>query len=315
MIDSAIIIPVHNRSAVTLACLERLAADDVSKWAQILVIDDGSVDGTADAIREKFPLVKVLSGNGNLWWAGSISLGMEFALNAGFDYVCWLNDDCSPAPGALRKLRDISGEQGAMAGGVCLLPDTEMVVYGGLRRRGYAFDLVVYRPDIVEHCDALSGNLVCLPIGLVRQIGLPDALHMPHAIADIDYALQAKRAGWPVLVVHGAIATAQPNNWQNHSSWLLSDLTIRDIWQSAWRKSSYGYFPTLWYFFHRHWGLRGAAHAVWLLLKRLIIIPIRLFVPQKWLHRIWANRSEAWQAEQRLRNALAGAPEYSRKSK
>jgi len=300
---SAIVIPVHNRRATTLACLRHLAADDVFAWADVIVVDDGSTDGTTAAVRTEFPAVIILAGDGNLWWTGAIARGMKEALTRGAEFIFWLNDDCTPAPGALARLHKIAAGRSAFVGGTCVIPGSDVVVYGGLRRRGFAFDLLPLRPGVVESCDALSGNLVCFPAGLARHIGLPDAEHLPQTIGDIDYALRASQRGWPVLVAHDVTAEAVPNDWGNHASWLLSDIAVLEIWRSAWRKRSYGYFPTQWIFFTRHWGLRGGIHALWLLLKRPPLMLIRLVVPQRWLRRVWARRSATWQSEQRLRAA------------
>lgn len=308
MKDSALIIPVHNRVKITVACLERLHGDQVHRWSHIVVVDDGSTDGTAEAITRDFPAVTVLRGDGNLWWTGAIAAGMAHARELGIRFMLWLNDDCACRPGSLARLRATAEAQRAIVGGTCLIPGSHLVVYGGLKRRGYAFDLVPWRSGSIVPCDALSGNLVCFPTALVDAIGLPDAKRLPHAIGDIDYSLRASAAGWPVLVNHDAEAEASPNHWPNHASWLLSDLPISEIWLSAWKKQSYGYFPTQWVFLTRYWGWRGGVHAIWQLVKRLPIMAIRLVVPQPLLRRAWGNRSAAWQAEQRLRAALANSP-------
>lgn len=302
--DTTLLIPVHNRRATTLTCLRRLREQGVFDWGRVVVIDDGSSDGTAAAVRTEFAEATVIAGDGTLWWTGAIAAGMREAVQTGATFVLWLNDDCAPRPEALRRLRTTAQERQAVVGGTCVLPGSDEVVYGGLRRRGFSFELLRWHPGKVEDCDALSGNLVCLPVDLVRRIGLPDARQLPHGFGDIDYTLRARAAGWPVLVDHGAVAEAVPNSWANYSSWLLSDFPLLEIWRSAWRKGSYGYFPAQLAFFTRHWGARGAVHAVWLLLKRIPIMLLRLVVPQRWLRRLWSDRSRAWQEEQRLRGRL-----------
>lgn len=306
--ECAIIIPVHNRRAITLECLRRLAAEEVYEWSRVIVVDDGSTDGTAAAVREAHPAVEILAGDGNLWWTGAMVRGMEAAIGHGARFILWLNDDCAPRHGSLRRLHDMARERGAMVGGTCVMSGTDVVVYGGLRRRGFGFDLAPYHPGQVEPCDALSGNLVCFPVELVHDIGLPDARRLPHAIGDLDYGLRANAAGWPVLVAHDAVAEAAPNTWENHTSWMLGDIPVWNIWRSAWSKRSYGYFPTQWHFFTRHWGWRGSVHALWLLLKRVPIMAIRIIVPRRWLHRLWSTRSAVWQEEQRLRAAQNPPP-------
>eukprot|EP01031_Cornospumella_fuschlensis_P003875 gene3875-4830_t len=109
-----IIIPVHNRRATTLACLQVLKDQGVLAWATAVIVDDGSTDGTADAIRENHPDTVILPGSGNLWWGGAINLGMQWAYDQGAPQVFWLNDDTHPRPGALRLLFDLSRERGAI---------------------------------------------------------------------------------------------------------------------------------------------------------------------------------------------------------
>ena len=59
MNSTAVIIPVHNRRETTLACLRRLTADGVPAWSRIVVVDDGSTDGTGEAVRVEFPDVEI----------------------------------------------------------------------------------------------------------------------------------------------------------------------------------------------------------------------------------------------------------------
>jgi hypothetical protein len=302
---AAVIIPVHNRREVTLACLRRLIDDGVPAWAKVIVVDDGSTDGTSAAVARLLPGATILQGTGDWWWTGAIARGMEAAIAAGCGQLVWLNDDTLPAPGTLSRLCAVSAERRAIAGGSCLVPGTTEVVYGGHLRRGFGFAMLPFKPGAIESCDALSGNLVCVPGEVVDRIGLPDALRLPHAMADLDYTLRARRAGVSVLVVHDAVAQAVPNAWDNYASWLCSDVPVTAIWRGLWNKGSYSYLPAQWTFFTRHWGWRGSCHVAWLVAKRLPITLLRCTTTLAWRQRRWGGRSRAWQEEQRLRDALA----------
>jgi len=68
-----IIIPVHNRREVTLACLANLQQTGDLANFQVVVVDDGSTDGTAEAVRSSYPEVKCLAmaicgGQGRSLW-------------------------------------------------------------------------------------------------------------------------------------------------------------------------------------------------------------------------------------------------------
>ncbi|MFK5894215.1 MAG: glycosyltransferase, partial [Pseudomonadota bacterium] len=94
IIKIAIVIPVFNRVETTLNCLRQLQEIDKNGAEfNFIIVDDGSTDGTADAVKTHFPDSIVLMGDGNLWWTGAINMGAEYALKSDFDYVLCLNDD------------------------------------------------------------------------------------------------------------------------------------------------------------------------------------------------------------------------------
>jgi glycosyltransferase involved in cell wall biosynthesis len=304
---ASIIIPAHNRRQVTVECIRALIAERVPTWAEIIVVDDGSSDGTSEAVAKELPAATVIRGTGDWWWTGAIARGMESALARGGDVVVWLNDDTRPHPGSLSLLCAEATKRQAIVGGDCLVPGTTEVANGGNTRRGFGFDLVPRTPQVIDTCDALSGNMVCVPRTVVERIGFPDAHHLPHAFADLDYTLRARQRGVDVLVVHDATASAVPNAWDNYASWLCSDVSLSTVWRGIWTKRSYAYLPAQWVFFTRHWGSRGAIHVLWLLAKRIPITALRCVTTLAWRQRMWGGRSRAWQEEKRLRAAMSSA--------
>jgi GT2 family glycosyltransferase len=302
-----IVIPVHNRREITLACLRRLRTDGVLAWATALVVDDGSSDGTGAAVAAEFPEVVVLRGDGDLWWTGATALGMREALARSAEFLFWLNDDCAPQPGACRRLFESAREHVAVVTGVCRIPPDGPVIYGGLRRMKGKIGLPLVIPvgTELEDCDATCGNLVCFPRAVPDAIGLPDDRALPHVHGDADWTLRARAHGFRVLVEPQARAWARPNRLEYHSSWLHGDISIAEMWRGLWQKRSYAYFPANFRYFARHFGVRGAAFCVWSAGKRVPITLVRLLVPRAWRRRWWGHTSQVWQEEQRIRAALA----------
>ena len=93
----AVVMACYNRKDLTIKCLEHLHAQSVllEKQASIngFLMDDGSTDGTTEAVRERFPSVEVLQGDGSLFWNGGMHAAFAEALKGDYDYYLWLNDD------------------------------------------------------------------------------------------------------------------------------------------------------------------------------------------------------------------------------
>ena len=76
--DIAVLITCFNRRETTLRCLRALYEQELPAGAMLRVVltDDGSSDGTGDAVRTEFPGVVVLQGDGNQYWVGGTMDGV-----------------------------------------------------------------------------------------------------------------------------------------------------------------------------------------------------------------------------------------------
>jgi GT2 family glycosyltransferase len=196
-----IIIPVHNRKQITLRCLTHLAkTGDLSRY-YVVIIDDGSTDGTAEAIRSAYPEVIILSGNGDLWWTGATALGMTYAFEQNAEYFIWLNDDCLPDPGTLPGMINfMRSHPNTLVAPSCYYIEsdgTKVQHDNGFRRgKGYAA-----LPDETVAVEGLSGWCVGLPVTVFRKIGAPDFKRFPHYSGDDTYTFRATRAGFDAILV------------------------------------------------------------------------------------------------------------------
>lgn len=192
---TCIIIPVHNRRSHTLQCLERLRwCASLPDW-RIVLVDDASSDGTAEAVRETHPEVIIVAGSGDLFWTGAMRLGMQHASKLGAEVFIWLNDDTHPDETSLRRIDRIVREQPDMVLASTPIVDGEVHVCHSLKRgrapiTGAEFDVA----------DVLAGYQVAFSRKLVETIGFPDDQRWPHYAGDSSYTHTAHQRGFKVRI-------------------------------------------------------------------------------------------------------------------
>jgi glycosyltransferase involved in cell wall biosynthesis len=307
MIPATAVIPVHNRREITLRCLRHLEATGVLAWASVVIVDDGSIDSTASAVRESFPAVTILPGDGNLWWGGAIRLGMDHAMRAGAGFIIWLNDDCLPDPGTLELLVDHASRTGGVAAGWAVTPSGGR--YGASRKtwRGLK-EVDVPKPGGAAAADAAAGNCVVFSRAVVEAIGLPDAARLHHALLDVDYTLTATGHGFPLDLIGSAVCRNADNLQPAAASWMLSEQSPMLQWKLFLRPhSTYGYrasFRLHW----KHWGILGLPLYLRGYVKLALVCLLRALVPLRILQRVFASRSISWQRQQFYRDKACGVP-------
>ncbi len=233
-----IVIPVHNRKAHTLGCLEALERQSVQGFT-VVVVDDGSSDGTAAAIAERYPRVTVLHGDGNLWWSGATNLGVEHALAQGAEYILTLNDDTLPQADFMEKmLWGAAAEPHALLG-ACALDLQGRFCYGGQRIRWWSasyVNLLDLLPPAQWHglhaVTHFPGRGLWIPAEVFRAVGRYAAELFPQAVADEDFTHRALRAGYKIfcnyearLVTCAGISRSElmrmQKSWANYRAYLF----------------------------------------------------------------------------------------------
>ncbi len=227
-----IVIPVHNRKALTLACLENLKTNgDLQKY-QVIVVDDGSSDRTSEEVTENYPEVTILTGDGNLWWTRAIALGMKYAYERDADFLIWLNDDCQLSNGSIDNLVSFAREhQGAIVGCQGVEPENPTkIVFGGKVRTWQGYRFINPAANMVVPCDLLSGNIVCLPRVVVDRIGYPNPKLVPHYGGDSLYLILAQKAGFQIYVDTRSNVYSVPGESKLYpKQWLLGEGAPLDI--------------------------------------------------------------------------------------
>lgn len=193
----------HNRKNKTLKSLEGIFSqkglDELE--LKVVLVDDGSTDGTSGAVNQNFPSVKVVQGTGKLFWAGGMRLAYQEAEPS--DFYLWLNDDTELYTNALSNLIKtnelIKGDK--ILTGAVKDVHSQKVSYGGLRRiSNTRLRFAVLEPAHINvECDATNGNCVLIPEIIYKKIGNIDE-NFVHAHGDIDFGLRARQAGFKIYL-------------------------------------------------------------------------------------------------------------------
>lgn len=201
----AVLATCFNRRDVTVRGLQSLRAAALGLDYHVYLMDDGSTDGTGQAIREAFPEVSVYQGDGSLYWNGGMRAAWRQALESGADYYLLWNDDLDLLPGSLTKLMELQQQQEAINGpkvisvGKVTDPETGAVTYGGYVRAPGFSRLKFSRADGPEDaCVTMNGNCVLIPSRAVDDVGILSE-HYTHDTGDIDYGLRASKAGYRII--------------------------------------------------------------------------------------------------------------------
>lgn len=208
MLKVAILMTVHNRCATTMECLrncyqqiDAMKGNDAYSFS-VYMVDDGSVDGTSEAVGEAFPQTRIIRGSGILYWNQGMRLAWDTAAADGQDFYLWLKDDIVLEDKALaiimetsaflrhRAIVAASGEN--MAG---------MQVCGGRNRSG---GLISPDPAIPVPCYTFDGNLVLVPSHAYKVLGNLDE-HYRHRFGDLDYGARAAKAKVVRVVAAGVL--------------------------------------------------------------------------------------------------------------
>ena len=209
----AIVVLNWNGHADTVACLDSLRAllrDDVG----VLVIDNGSTDGSVPAIRAAHPDVELIETGANLGYAGGNNVGIARAVADGAEFVLVLNNDTICAPDVVGQLLAAAARH-PRAGFLCprmlYMDDPQRVWFDGARWKPDALtfgfpgkDLDEAELDTDDHAtDYACGAALFVRAQVVREVGMFDERYFL-VWEESDWCYRARAAGWSSMVVPSA---------------------------------------------------------------------------------------------------------------
>lgn len=217
----AVLMACYNRVTLTTRFLEQLdeVRNSLNCAVTTFLLDDGSQDGTSEAVAARFPDVVLVHGNGSLFWNGGMCAAYQKAKQIGsFDAYLLANDDVDLFVGkAIDFIRRYDSYRLADRH-VCLVGETISatsgeVTYGGFNRgsrwKATEFQRThVPRAEVDFPCETFNANFVLVPGRGFEQVGGLDP-NYKHGFGDLDLGLALGAIGYKSMVYSEPIGVCE----------------------------------------------------------------------------------------------------------
>jgi GT2 family glycosyltransferase len=211
----SIILLNWNQEEDTIECLESLKKIEYPNY-DIVLVDNGSTDGSRRVVKDKFPQVHLIENDRNFGFSEGNNVGMRFALKNGADYVFLLNNDTVVSKNILKELINVLENNSSIgiAGPVIYRYDhpkkvSSLGIGGKISLiRGTTLDYKNYEKIIegdtrVQEVDFVSGCAMIIRKEVLEKVGLFDPTYFIY-FEDTDLCYQTKKAGYTLAIVLGA---------------------------------------------------------------------------------------------------------------
>lgn len=195
-----------NRRDDTLECLDSLMQLTYPN-VRLLVVDNGSTDGSPQAIAKRFPRVEQLVNPENLGFAAGFNVGLKHALEKGADLIFILNNDTLVARDMLEPLVAAIGppDVGIVSPAIYYASSPDQIWSTGGGRSRLTSDMTGnhgrgQKITQVSEREFLSACAMLIKRCVLEHVGLFDERFFVY-YEDSDYCLRARRAGFRLLVV------------------------------------------------------------------------------------------------------------------
>lgn len=224
---ASVIIPVWNGREYLPACLDALLAQDYPDF-EVIVVDNASVDGSADLVAERYPQVRLIRNAQNLGFAGGCNIGLKTAHG---DIFILLNEDTVVQPGWLQALvKALQRPEVGVVGCKILYPDGKTIQHAGgwiewplgLAHHYGQGEEDNGQWDEPRQVEYVTGAAMAFRRDVLERVGPLDEEFWPAYFEDVDFCFRVREAGFEVwympeaVVLHkGTVTLTEP---AQHSS-------------------------------------------------------------------------------------------------
>ena len=254
MREPYVVVPNWNGESDLKDCLESLRGQSLQP--HIVVVDNGSTDGSVALIEKDYPEVELIKHSENKGYAGGVNPGLLRAIAAKADYVAPFNNDAIADKHWLAELVSYMDKHPEVGIAACKLLDSKgsrldstgdyYTTWGLPYPRGRGETNLAKYDDQTEIFGA-SGGASIYRVAMLEEIGLFDEDFFAY-YEDVDLSFRAQLAGWKVAFVPGAIVYHQIGatsgkmkgfttyqTMKNQPLLLLKNVPRKYLWRVGWR--------------------------------------------------------------------------------
>lgn len=203
-----IVLPVHDRKRITLDFIRCLQEQTFQDYI-LLLVDDGSNDGTASAVKEQMQDSIIIQGNGNLWWAGSINAAYEWLVENAIDdtrLVLLINDDVLFEPDFLQNaITLMHGKEKTLLLAREKLYGSHEILETGVHADFSVLSFITAEKPSDINCLATRG--LFLKWSDFMKIGPFKARTLKHYCSDYEFTMRAHRQGYHLMTSERLVLT------------------------------------------------------------------------------------------------------------
>lgn len=293
------VIPVHNRRETTLTILENIHSLATSSFQlDILVIDDGSTDGTSEVVASRFPDVTIIHGDGNLWWGGALNLGFQYGLDRRYDFIYTLNDDIVLDENTLKELYKASKKHINTVCSSIVIGKSGNILSAGYTFSGFLRKLQNPHKNKPANSlrqgslasETLSTQSTLIPIDIFKQGIFIDEENFLHNYSDLDFFNTIRRKGFKLMVISESLI--QSNESSSNFHLFLLNNTTQDVFRSF-RSIKYAHnLKTQWNMANKNSRFPlGVIRFVGLMTPYVVWLAFKLLLPKNTFARIVAFKA------------------------
>lgn len=250
-IRTAVVVPNWNGKHDLPMCLDSLLGQ--IEPCEIIVVENGSNDGSLEFLQQNYPNVTVLPQTKNLGFAGGVNVGIRYAIENGYPYVALFNNDAVANNKWLSLLTiamDEDPEVGIVTGKFTSSDELRLDSTGDIYttwglpypRGRDETDLNAYDND--TDIFGATGGASLYRAEMLREIGLFDEDFFAY-YEDVDISFRAQLAGWKVRYVPQAIAYHQIGATSGKIKGFTTYQTLKNLPWVLWKNVPFGLLPVI----------------------------------------------------------------------